>query len=76
MQNLTASLAKMKAKKKEYFKVSQSAEKMGLELMHLEKRYEQGKASLREIERNSKSFAQVKMNVEVVREQYKAAVVG
>ena len=69
-------MSKMKIKKKEYFKASENAEKMGLDLMKLEKRYEQGKTSLKEIERNSRSFAQVKMNVELVREQYKASVVN
>lgn len=70
------SLSKMKVKKKEYFKISENAEKMGMDLMRLEQRYEQGKTSLKEIERNSKNFAHMKMNVEVVREQYKSAVVG
>lgn len=65
----------MNIKKKEYYQLSSDAEKMGKNLMNLEKKYEQGKTSLKVIEKDSKNFASIKMSVEVVREQYKTAVV-
>lgn len=66
----------MNIKKKEYYQLSEEAENMGKNLMSLEKKYEQGKTSLKEIEKDSKSFADMKMSIEVVREQYKTAVVS
>jgi phage shock protein A len=66
----------MNIKKKHYYKLSENAEKMGGQLMNLEKKYEKGKTTLKEIEKNSKSFAELKMSVELVREQYKTSVVN
>jgi hypothetical protein len=66
----------MNIKKKEYYNLSEKAESMGKSLMNLEKKYESGKTTLKEIERNSRSFAELKMSIELSREQYKAAVVG
>ena len=65
----------MNIKKKHYYKLSEDAEKMGIVLMNLEKKYEDGKTTLKEIERSSKNFAELKMSVELVREQYKTSVV-
>jgi hypothetical protein len=65
----------MNIKKKHYYKLSEDAEKMGVTLMNLEKKYEKGKTSLKEIQKNSNNFAELKMSVELVREQYKTSVV-
>ena len=44
--------------------------------MLLEKRYENGLATLKDLEKDSKSFADTKVEVEHSREQYKTAVVS
>lgn len=65
----------MNIKKKEYYNQSERAEVMGKSLAGLEKKYEAGKTSLKEIQKNSRMFAELKMSIELSREQYKTAVV-
>ena len=65
----------MEESKQNYFIMSENTERMGSNLELLEKRYEKGQANLKELQRDSKNFADLKIETELAREHYRTAVV-
>lgn len=67
--------SKLEEHKKTYFDLSVNAERMTENLSVLESRFERNKASLKELQNSSKNFAEMKIEVENSKEQYKTAIV-
>lgn len=65
----------MEDHKNNYYDLSVNAEKMTENLGLLESRFEKNKASLKELQNSSKNFADMKVEVEHSKDQFKTAIV-
>jgi hypothetical protein len=72
---LSFAKSKLEEKKQLYFNLSENSEKKANELILLEKKYEEGKIQLKDLQRESRLFADTKINLEHSKEQYKHCVV-